>query len=78
MTDIETIEAWLVNGFHNSRVNLELISAIRNLVERSKRMERILVEIAKVNFAGPSTDERREWTWARAYQELKNSEEKPQ
>ena len=25
-----------------------------------------LIEIARVNFAGPSTDERREWTWAKS------------
>lgn len=29
-----------------------------------------LISITKTNFAGPSTDERREWTWAKAHTAL--------
>lgn len=45
------------------------------LLERLAQCERALGAIGRANFAGPSTDERREWTWATAELALRNLRE---
>lgn len=53
----------------NEKLDVELKVLHAEVAEYRKA----LVDIAKANYAGPSTDERREWTWATAYKLIKNA-----
>lgn len=41
---------------------------LANLVKALRVADEALINLTKANFAGPSTDERREWSWATAEQ----------
>lgn len=40
------------------------------LEKRNERLTKALIDITKASFAGPNTDERREWIWATARKAL--------
>lgn len=60
----EAKEVYLFESTFNPAQVLALLDAI-------EKMKEALVKVSRANFAGPSTDERREWTWATAEKALK-------
>lgn len=50
--------------------------AIPLLTEEVRLLRKALIDISRANYAGPSTDERREWSWATAEKVLDLSKER--